>query len=144
MVNEVSKLKQQLAGDIVAAASFQLVHTQLEHDLIDELRLMIYLVVLGTGHRLWASTQRTGQALNRMPSSAVVTDRNDIATAITDEIGGTDRPRCAVPRHRRLTWRPSDPGTSTWVTQPGSACSPSGLASIGVVFSLPVNRLRVE
>src|SRR5262245_54960633 len=39
---EVSKLKQQLAGDIIVAASFQLVHTLLEHDLIDELRLMIY------------------------------------------------------------------------------------------------------
>ena len=38
-------------------------------------------------HRLWATTRRTGQALNRMLSSAVVTDRNDIAIAITDEIG---------------------------------------------------------
>ena len=58
-------------------------------------------------HRLWATTRRTGQALNRMASSALVTDRNDIAIAITDEIGGTDRPLCAVPRHRRLTWRTS-------------------------------------
>jgi hypothetical protein len=33
-----------------------------------------------------------GQALNRMPSSAVVTDRNDIAITITNEIGGADRP----------------------------------------------------
>jgi hypothetical protein len=43
-------------------------------------------------HRLWATTRRTGQALNRMPSSAVVTDRNDIAIAITAKIGGTGRP----------------------------------------------------
>ena len=49
MVDEVSALKQQLAGDIVVARSFQLVHTLLEHDLVDELRLMIYPVVLGAG-----------------------------------------------------------------------------------------------
>jgi dihydrofolate reductase len=53
VVDEVSRLKQRLAGDIVVAASFQLVHTLLEHDLVDELRLMIYPVVLGTGRRLF-------------------------------------------------------------------------------------------
>jgi dihydrofolate reductase len=52
-VSEVSTLKQQLAGDIVVAASFQLVHALLEHDLVDELRLMIYPVVLGSGRRLF-------------------------------------------------------------------------------------------
>ena len=87
-------------------------------------------------HRLWPTTRRTEQALNWMPSSAVVTDRNDIA--ITDEIGGTDRPRCAVPRHRRLTWRPLDPGAPTWMTQPGGACSPSGLASMSVMLYSPL------
>ena len=56
MVSEVSRLKQQLAGDIVAAASFQLVHTLIEHDLADELRLMIYPVVLGVGERLFRET----------------------------------------------------------------------------------------
>ena len=55
-VNEVSALKQQLDGDIVVAASFQLVHTLLEHDLVDEIRLMIYPVVLGTGRRLFGET----------------------------------------------------------------------------------------
>jgi dihydrofolate reductase len=53
VATEVSKLKQQIDGDIVIAASFQLVHTLLEHDLIDELRLMIYPVVLGAGKRLF-------------------------------------------------------------------------------------------
>jgi len=47
-VSEVSTLKQQLAGDIVIAASFQLVHT-----LLEELRLMTYPVVLGSGRRLF-------------------------------------------------------------------------------------------
>jgi dihydrofolate reductase len=39
VVSEVSKLKQQLDGEILVAASFRLVHTLLEHDLVDELRL---------------------------------------------------------------------------------------------------------
>jgi dihydrofolate reductase len=56
VVSEVSRLKQQLAGDIVVAASFQLVHTLIEHDLADELRLMIYPVVLGAGERLFGET----------------------------------------------------------------------------------------
>jgi dihydrofolate reductase len=56
VVSEVTKLKRQLAGDIVVAASFQLVHALLEHDLIDELRLMIYPVALGTGRRLFGET----------------------------------------------------------------------------------------
>jgi len=56
VVNEISKLKQQINGDIVVAASFQLLHTLLEHDLADELRLMIYPVVLGTGKRLVGET----------------------------------------------------------------------------------------
>jgi dihydrofolate reductase len=53
VVEEVSKLKQQLDGDIVVYASAQLVHTLMENDLVDELRLMIYPVVLGTGERLF-------------------------------------------------------------------------------------------
>ena len=56
VMNEVSKLKQQLAGDIVVPASFQLVRTLIEHDLADELRLMIYPVVLGAGERLFGET----------------------------------------------------------------------------------------
>jgi dihydrofolate reductase len=56
VVNEVSKLNQQLAGDIVVPASFQLVRTLIEHDLADELRLMIYPVVLGAGEGLFGDT----------------------------------------------------------------------------------------
>jgi dihydrofolate reductase len=55
-VNEVSNLKRQLAGDIVVYASIQLVHTLVEHDLVDELRLMIYPVVLGAGEHLFGET----------------------------------------------------------------------------------------
>jgi dihydrofolate reductase len=56
VVNEVSKLKQQLAGEIVVYASCQLVRTLMEHDLVDELRLMVYPVVLGAGERLFGET----------------------------------------------------------------------------------------
>ena len=56
VVNEVSKLKQQLDGDIVVYASTPLVHTLMDHDLVDELRLTVYPVVLGTGERLFGET----------------------------------------------------------------------------------------
>ncbi len=56
VVGEVSKLKQELDGEIVVPASFQLVHTLIEHDLVDELRLMTYPVVLGAGERLFGET----------------------------------------------------------------------------------------
>ena len=55
-VDAVSKLKQELAGEIVVAGSIQLAHTLMEHDLADELRLMIYPVVLGAGERLFSET----------------------------------------------------------------------------------------
>jgi dihydrofolate reductase len=55
-VSEVSRLKQQVAGDIVVAASFQLGRTLIEHDLVDELRLVVYPVVLGAGERLFGET----------------------------------------------------------------------------------------
>jgi dihydrofolate reductase len=51
---EVAKLKQELDGEIVVAGSIRLVQTLLEHDLVNELRLMIYPVVLGSGKRLFA------------------------------------------------------------------------------------------
>jgi dihydrofolate reductase len=55
-VEEVSKLKQGLNGEIVVAGSFQLLRTLLEHDLVDELRLKIFPVVLGAGERLFGET----------------------------------------------------------------------------------------
>jgi dihydrofolate reductase len=55
-VDEVSKLKQELNGEIVVPGSFQLVRTLMEHDLVDELRLKIYPVVLGAGERIFGET----------------------------------------------------------------------------------------
>jgi dihydrofolate reductase len=56
VVSEVSKLKQELDGDIVVYASYQLGRTLIEHDLVDELRLFVYPVVLGAGERLFGET----------------------------------------------------------------------------------------
>ncbi|MFB8135518.1 dihydrofolate reductase family protein [Streptomyces mirabilis] len=56
VVDEVSKLKQELDGDLVVYASSRLVHTLMEHDLVDELRLTVFPVVLGAGERLFGET----------------------------------------------------------------------------------------
>jgi dihydrofolate reductase len=56
VLNEVSRLKHELKGEIVVPASFQLVRTLMEHDLVDELRLKIFPVVLGAGERLFGET----------------------------------------------------------------------------------------
>jgi dihydrofolate reductase len=53
VVQEVAKLKEELDGEIVVAGSIRLVRTLMENDLVDELRLMIYPVVLGAGERLF-------------------------------------------------------------------------------------------
>ena len=56
IVAEVSKLKRELAGDIVVYASYQLGRALMEHDLVDELRVFVYPVVLGDGERLFGAT----------------------------------------------------------------------------------------
>jgi dihydrofolate reductase len=50
---EVTKLKQEYEGDVVVHGSAQLVQALLEQDLVDELRLMVYPVVLGSGKRVF-------------------------------------------------------------------------------------------
>jgi dihydrofolate reductase len=56
VVEEVRKLRQRLGGNIVVHGSARLVQTLVEHDLVDELRLMVFPVVLGTGKRLFGDT----------------------------------------------------------------------------------------
>jgi dihydrofolate reductase len=56
VVGEISKLKQEVDGDIVVYASYQLGRMLIEHDLVDELRLTVFPVVLGAGHRLFGET----------------------------------------------------------------------------------------
>lgn len=59
VADEVSKLKQQPAGDIVIYGSADLVNSLMQHDLIDEYRLMVFPVVLGSGKRLFRDESDT-------------------------------------------------------------------------------------
>ena len=61
VVSEVTRLKQELAGEIVVYASYQLGRTLLAHDLVDELRLTVFPVALGAGERLF------GEAAGQRP-----------------------------------------------------------------------------
>ncbi len=56
VVGEVSKLKREVDGEIVVYASYQLGRALIEHDLVDELRLFVFPVVLGAGERLFGET----------------------------------------------------------------------------------------
>jgi dihydrofolate reductase len=56
VIDEVTRLKQKLDGDIVVYASYQLGRTLIEHDLVDELRLFVFPVLLGAGERLFGET----------------------------------------------------------------------------------------
>jgi dihydrofolate reductase len=71
-VKEVSELKRTRDGDIVVYASYQLGHTLLEHDLVDELRLFIHPVVLGTGTRLFGQT--SGKKPLRLTDATTIGD----------------------------------------------------------------------
>jgi dihydrofolate reductase len=72
VVDEVSRLKRELDGEIVVYASYQLGRTLLEHDLGDELRLVIFPVVLGDGERLFGET--SGAKPMRLIRSGTVGD----------------------------------------------------------------------
>ncbi len=56
VVDEATKLKEQIGGIVQTPGSLRLVHTLLEHDLVDELHLMVFPVILGTGRRLFGET----------------------------------------------------------------------------------------
>ena len=73
VVNEVSKLKQELNGEMQVAASFQFVHALMEHDLVDEPRLKIFPVMLGAGERLVCETSDK-KAMRLVDTRAVESD----------------------------------------------------------------------
>jgi dihydrofolate reductase len=56
VVESVSRLRRELDGNLVVHGSAQLVQTLLDHDLVDELRLMVFPVILGKGKRLFGDT----------------------------------------------------------------------------------------
>jgi dihydrofolate reductase len=57
-VTEVARLKAALDGEIVIPASYRLGRTLIDHDLVDEVRLVVFPVVLGEGERFFDSTTR--------------------------------------------------------------------------------------
>ena len=76
---EVRRLKERVAGDILVAGSAELVRSLVEHDLVDEYRLMVYPIVLGAGKRLFGEgTPRT--KLRLVSSTLVGPDRIAILT----------------------------------------------------------------
>nr|UXE46216.1 putative protein YyaP [uncultured bacterium] len=70
VAEEASKLRRESSGDIVVHGSAQLVQTLIEQDLVDELRLMVFPVVLGSGKRLFGET-RDKKCLRLVDSKAV-------------------------------------------------------------------------
>jgi dihydrofolate reductase len=59
LAREVEALKQRFAGDILIAGSGKLVSSLLAHDLVDELHLMVFPILLGDGKRLFANAEAT-------------------------------------------------------------------------------------
>lgn len=84
---EVSQLRQRVEGDIVVHGSAQLVQTLIEHDLVDELRLMVFPVVLGKGKRLFGETSDKKRL--RLASSNTVGDGVSILVYERDASGGS-------------------------------------------------------
>jgi dihydrofolate reductase len=72
VVEAVSKLRSERDGNIVVHGSAQLVQTLVENGLVDELRLMVFPVVLGTGKRLFGDT--SDKRALRLTESKVVGD----------------------------------------------------------------------
>ena len=78
VAEEVPKLRQEHDGDIVVHGSARLVQTLIENDLVDELRLMVYPMVLGAGKRLFGET--SDKKPLRLVDSKVVGDGVTILT----------------------------------------------------------------
>ena len=72
VVDEVRKLKDNVDGTIAVHGSAQLAQTLIENDLVDELRLMVFPVVLGSGKRLFGET--TDKKSLQLADSKVVGD----------------------------------------------------------------------
>jgi len=68
----VSKLKQETGDNILVYGSSTLVHTLMQHDLIDEYRLIVYPLILGEGERLFKDG---AQKIDLEPMSATTTQK---------------------------------------------------------------------
>jgi dihydrofolate reductase len=81
VAEEISKLKQQPGKDIVVFGSGALVRMLMEHDLVDEYRLMVFPILLGGGRRLF------GDSADRKPLQLL-----DLTTFVTGVVYLTYRP----------------------------------------------------
>jgi dihydrofolate reductase len=81
---EVAALRQKHEGDVVVNGSARLVQALIEHDLVDELRLMVFPVVLGSGKRLFGET--SDKKRFRLTSSKTVGD--GVAIQVYEPVSG--------------------------------------------------------
>lgn len=70
VTEEITRLKEKLRGDIVVHGSARLVQCLVANDLIDELRLMVFPVILGSGKRLFAEMDQK-KSMKLMSSQTV-------------------------------------------------------------------------
>jgi dihydrofolate reductase len=68
VAEEVSEIKQQNGKDILVFGSAQLVHTLMQHDLIDEYRLMVFPIVVGKGKRLFGDSRSARTVSSSSPT----------------------------------------------------------------------------
>jgi dihydrofolate reductase len=91
----VTALKEQYDGDVVVHGSAQLVQALIQGDLIDELRLMVFPVVLGSGKRLFGETSKMKRL--RLIDTKTVGDGVLILTYTANDESGVVKP--SLPKH---------------------------------------------
>jgi len=100
VADQVRKLKQKQDGDIVVHGSARLVQTLLENDLVDELRLMVFPVLLGTGKRLFGEMSLKALRLvdSKVVGEGVTILRYEPAPEKAKEVAATASSRSASTR----------------------------------------------
>jgi dihydrofolate reductase len=100
VVDEVSRLRKELDGDVLVLGSFVLVRTLMERGLVDELRLLIFPVVLGAGERLFGDTgdEQPMRLLDtRIVDDGVAVLTHELVRNGPAGVGGRERPAGARP-----------------------------------------------